>query len=223
MKNGESLLSGLFITVEGPDGAGKSTLVRKLNQRLLEVLVVPLVTTREPGGSDIAEKIRAVIIDPENKEMDDRTEALLFASSRRQHIIETIKPALKQDEVVLCDRFVDSSIAYQGAGRQLGVDNVATLDQFATENLTPDLTLYLDVDAQVGLNRIGHKNSNRKKDRLEMEAVTFHNRVRDAYKVLLKDNPDRIQLIDATKTPEEVFLAAWQIVEHKIKDLNLMK
>lgn len=223
MKNGESLLSGLFITVEGPDGAGKSTLVRKLNQRLLEVLVVPLVTTREPGGSDIAEKIRAVIIDPENKEMDDRTEALLFASSRRQHIIETIKPALKQDEVVLCDRFVDSSIAYQGAGRQLGVDNVATLNQFATENLTPDLTLYLDVDAQVGLNRIGHKNSNRKKDRLEMEAVTFHNRVRDAYKVLLKDNPDRIQLIDATKTPEEVFLAAWQIVEHKIKDLNLMK
>lgn len=223
MKNGESLLSGLFITVEGPDGAGKSTLVRKLNQRLLEVLVVPLVTTREPGGSDIAEKIRAVIIDPENKEMDDRTEGLLFASSRRQHIIETIKPALKQDEVVLCDRFVDSSIAYQGAGRQLGVDNVATLNQFATENLTPDLTLYLDVDAQVGLNRIGHKNSNRKKDRLEMEAVTFHNRVRDAYKVLLKDNPDRIQLIDATKTPEEVFLAAWQIVEHKIKDLNLMK
>src|SRR5699024_1349737 len=114
-----------------------------------------LTVTRDPGGSEIAEKIREVIIDPVNKEMDDRTEALLFAASQRQHIVETIKPALARGEVVLCDRFVDSSIAYQGAGREIGVKEVATLNQFATENLTPDLTLYLDVDAQEGLNRIG--------------------------------------------------------------------
>lgn len=216
-------MSGLFITVEGPDGAGKSTLVRELKKRLQEELTVPLVTTREPGGSDIAEDIRAVIIDPENKEMDARTEALLFAASRRQHIKETISPALERDEVVLCDRFVDSSIAYQGAGRKLGVDEVATLNEFATENLTPDLTLYLDVDAQEGLNRIGHKNSNRRKDRLEMEEVSFHNRVREAYQLLLNENPDRMQFIDATNNPDSVLSDAWGIVQTKLQTLNLLK
>lgn len=216
-------MSGLFITVEGPDGAGKSTLVRELKKRLQEELTVPLVTTREPGGSDIAEDIRAVIIDPENKEMDARTEALLFAASRRQHIKETISPALERDEVVLCDRFVDSSIAYQGAGRKLGVDEVATLNEFATENLTPDLTLYLDVDAQEGLNRIGHKNSNRRKDRLEMEEVSFHNRVRESYQLLLNENPDRMQFIDATNNPDSVLSDAWGIVQTKLQTLNLLK
>lgn len=216
-------MSGLFISVEGPDGAGKSTLIKKLNTKLIEVLNVPLVTTREPGGSDIAEKIREVILDPNNKEMDDRTEALLYAASRRQHIIETIKPALNRGEVVLCDRFVDSSIAYQGAGREIGVDKIATLNQFATEHLTPDLTLYLDVDAQVGLDRIGSKDSNRKKDRLEMEKVSFHNRVRQAYLILLEDNPDRIQFIDATQDPDSVFHDSWQIVEQKLQEQSLLK
>lgn len=215
-------MTGLFITVEGPDGAGKSTLVSKLNKKLQDVLTVPFIATREPGGSDIAEKIREVIIDPENKEMDAKTEALLFAASRRQHIIETIQPALNRGEVVLCDRFVDSSIAYQGAGREIGVEEVATLNQFATENLTPDLTLYLDVDAQVGLNRIGHKNSNRKKDRLELEEVSFHNRVRDAYLILLHKNADRIQLIDATKSPNEVLEAAWTVLENELIKRNLI-
>lgn len=221
--NGESLLSGLFITVEGPDGAGKSTLVQKLEKQLQEVLAVPLIVTREPGGSNIAEKIREVIIDPENIEMDAKTEALLFAASRRQHIIETILPALDRGEVVLCDRFVDSSIAYQGAGRQLGVEEVATLNRFATENLSPDLTLYLDVDAQVGLNRIGHKNSNRKKDRLELEEVSFHNRVREAYLKLLEDNSERMHLIDATRNPEEVYISSWEVLQNELKQLNLLK
>lgn len=216
-------MQGLFISVEGPDGAGKSTLTQMLNTKLIEALNVPLVTTREPGGSDIAEKIREVIIDPENKEMDARTEALLFAASRRQHVKETIQPALARGEVILCDRFVDSSIAYQGAGREIGVDKVATLNQFATEDLTPDITLYLDVDAQVGLNRIGSEQSNRKKDRLEMEEISFHNRVREAYLKLLEKNPERIKLIDATQTPNDILNDSWNILEKELQERNLLK
>jgi len=223
MGNGESLLQGLFITVEGPDGSGKTTLVRELGIRLAEYLNVPLTVTREPGGSDIAEKIREVIIDPVNKEMDDRTEALLFAASRRQHIVETINPALQRGEVVLCDRFVDSSIAYQGAGREIGVEEVATLNQFATENLTPDITLYLDVDAQIGLNRIGSKESNRQKDRLELEKIDFHNRVREAYQVILKNNPERMILIDAAQEAEKVLEDSWQVLKTKLQALDLLK
>lgn len=214
---------GLFITVEGPDGAGKTTLIERLEEALRKELTVPLVKTREPGGSDIAEKIREVIIDPENKEMDPKTESLLFAASRRQHIIEKINPSLAEGKVVLCDRFVDSSIAYQGAGRGIGVQEVATLNQYATENLTPDITLYLDVDAQVGLNRIGTKESNRKKDRLELEEVSFHNRVREAYKVLLEAHPERIQLIDATQDAESVYADAWKVLKGKLQEKNMLK
>ena len=187
---------------------------------MLEELTVPLVRTREPGGSEIAEKIREVILDPKNTAMDDRTEALLYAASRRQHIMEKIKPSLAEGKVVLCDRFVDSSIAYQGAGRGIGVEEVATLNRFATEDLTPDITLYLDVDAQVGLNRIASKNSNREKDRLELEAISFHNRVRNAYKVLLKKHPERIQLIDASQNADDVFNDAWKVVQEKIQEIK---
>lgn len=213
-------MQGLFITVEGPDGAGKSTLIQRLEKKLLEELTVPLVRTREPGGSEIAEKIREVILDPKNTAMDDRTEALLYAASRRQHIMEKIKPSLAEGKVVLCDRFVDSSIAYQGAGRGIGVEEVATLNRFATEDLTPDITLYLDVDAQVGLNRIASKNSNREKDRLELEAISFHNRVRNAYKVLLIKHPERIQLIDASQNADDVFNDAWKVVQEKIQEIK---
>lgn len=213
-------MQGLFITVEGPDGAGKSTLIQRLEEKLLEELNVPLVLTREPGGSEIAEKIRGVILDPKNTAMDDRTEALLYAASRRQHIMEKIKPSLTEGKVVLCDRFVDSSIAYQGAGRGIGVEEIATLNRFATEDLTPDITLYLDVDAQVGLNRIASKDSNRQKDRLELEAISFHNRVREAYRVLLEKHPERIQLIDASQNADSVFADAWKILQEKIKEIQ---
>ena len=216
-------MQGLFITVEGPDGSGKTSLVKELSRQLEEILAVPLLTTREPGGSQIAEKIREVIIDPNHQEMDDRTEALLFAAGRRQHVTEKIRPALEAGQVVLCDRFVDSSIAYQGAGRKIGVKEVASINQFATENLVPDLTLYLDVDAQVGLNRIGSKESNREKDRLELEAISFHNRVRAAYLTLLEENPERIQLVDASQTMEAVLKDSLIIVEKKLKTFGLLE
>lgn len=216
-------MRGLFITVEGPDGSGKTSLVEELSSQLKEKLTVPLIVTREPGGSKIAEKIREVIIDPNHQEMDDRTEALLFAAGRRQHVIEKIRPALAAGEVVLCDRFVDSSIAYQGAGRRIGVQEVASINRFATENLTPDLTLYLDVDAQVGLNRIGSKESNREKDRLELEKISFHNRVRAAYLKLLEDNPERIHLIDASQSMEAVLADALLLVEKKLLAAELLE
>lgn len=216
-------MQGLFITVEGPDGSGKTSLVKELSRQMEEMLTVPLITTREPGGSDIAEKIREVIIDPNHQEMDDRTEALLFAAGRRQHVIEKIRPALDAGKVVLCDRFVDSSIAYQGAGRKIGVEEVATINQFATENLTPDLTLYLDLDAQVGLNRIGSKHSNREKDRLELEEISFHNRVRSAYLKLLKENPDRIHLIDANQSMDDVLKDSLALVEKRFQTLELFE
>lgn len=211
-------MRGLFITVEGPDGSGKTSLVKELTEQLEQRLELPLLSTREPGGSKIAEKIREVIIDTDHQEMDERTEALLFAASRRQHIIEKIKPALLAGQVVLCDRFVDSSIAYQGAGRKIGVEEVATINRFATEDLTPDLTLYLDVDAQIGLNRIASKESNREKDRLELEAISFHNRVRAAYLELLKEEPERIDRIDASQSMDDVLADAMSAIEKKLQE-----
>lgn len=216
-------MSGLFITVEGPDGSGKSMLVKALSKRMAGVLNVPLVTTREPGGSPLAEILRDLILNPAYDAIDSRTEALLLAAGRRQHVVEKIKPALNRGEVVLSDRYVDSSITYQGAGREIGIKEVAAINQFAIEDTLPDLTLYLDVDAQVGLNRIGHESSNREKDRLELEEISFHNRVRDAYHELLEENPDRFRMIDASKTPEEVLDASWEILEKYLAENHFLK
>lgn len=215
-------VTGLFITVEGPDGAGKSSLVKRITPLIQSALSVPLVLTREPGGSEIAEEIREILLSPEHTAMDDRTEALLLAAGRRQHVVEKIIPALRRNEVVLCDRFVDSSIAYQGHARGIGMKEVAEINHFATEGLTPDLTLYLDVDAEVGLNRITDKKSNRTQDRLELEAVTFHKKVREAYHQLVKENSDRFVTVDASQTEEEVLDNCWHIIEQKLKETHLV-
>lgn len=198
-------------------------LVKALSKRMAGVLNVPLVTTREPGGSPLAEILRDLILNPAYDAIDSRTEALLLAAGRRQHVVEKIKPALNRGEVVLSDRYVDSSITYQGAGREIGIKEVAAINQFAIEDTLPDLTLYLDVDAQVGLNRIGHESSNREKDRLELEEISFHNRVRDAYHELLEENPDRFRMIDASKTPEEVLDASWEILEKYLAENHFLK
>lgn len=211
-------MKGLFITIEGPDGAGKSSLVRRLQKAIQEETDRPLVMTREPGGSDIAEEIRDILLNPVHTKMDARTEALLLAAGRRQHIVEKIRPALSRGDIVLCDRFVDSSIAYQGQARGIGVEEVKAINAFAIEGLKPDLTIYLDVEAEVGLSRIRDKKSNRSQDRLELEAVTFHEEVRTGYAQLISQEPERFSIIDASQAEEKVFEDTWAVIKAKLND-----
>lgn len=190
------MLNGLFITIEGPDGAGKTTVMNELFPILQRTMKKEIIRTREPGGSQIAERIRKIILDPAHEEMDERTEALLYAAARRQHLIEVILPNLEKGNVILCDRFVDSSLAYQGSGRRIGVDKIAQINEFATEGLSPDFTLYLDIDSDEGLRRIA-RNRSGQVDRLELEGLEFHQRVRHSYLKLAEANPERIHTINA--------------------------
>ena len=176
-------MKGIFITAEGPEGAGKTTITGMIAAHLKEN-GYPVVLTREPGGIKIAEQIRHIILNPENTEMDARTEALLYAASRRQHLAEKVLPALEQGRIVLCDRFIDSSLAYQGYARGIGIEEVYRINQFATGGLLPDLTLYFDVEAETGLSRIA-KNHNREVNRLDLEAIDFHRKVREGFQILL--------------------------------------
>jgi dTMP kinase len=201
---------GIFITFEGPEGAGKSTIIAMLAEQFEHSIL-----TREPGGIDIAEQIRKVILAKENTAMDARTEALLYAAARRQHLVEKVKPALDEGKMVLCDRFVDSSLAYQGYARGLGVDEVFSINQFAIEDMMPELTLYFDIEPELGLKRI-RTNGDREVNRLDLEALEFHHKVRDGYLLLIKRFPDRIVKIDASKGIEEVFQDAAKIINEKL-------
>ena len=207
-------MAGLLITFEGPDGAGKTTVLSAIVKQLTQDYGSRLVVTREPGGNQISEAIRHIILDPKNTEMDVRTEALLYAAARRQHISETIAPVLAANQVVLCDRFVDSSVAYQGAGREIGEDAVYEMNQFATDGLTPDLTLYFDVPSEVGLART--RTREKAVDRLDAEALSFHQRVRASYLRLAQANPERIMTIDATQPLAAVIAEADQLVRRAI-------
>jgi dTMP kinase len=201
---------GLFITVEGPEGAGKSTILTKIFNRLLQE-GFNIIQTREPGGISIAEQIREVILNTGNTEMDKRTEALLYAAARRQHLVEKVIPALEEGKIVICDRFIDSSLAYQGNARGIGMEEVMNINQFAIEDKMPDLTLYFDIDPEEGLKRIA-KHNGREVNRLDLESVDFHTRVREGYQKLMKQYPDRIQVIDASQSKEAVFADAYGIV-----------
>ncbi len=194
--------TGFFITIEGPEGAGKTTVMQDVFEQLKSE-GYDLISTREPGGIRISERIREVILDNEFTEMDGRTEALLYAAARRQHLVEKIEPALAQGKVVLCDRFVDASLAYQGYARGLGIDEVLSINEFAIGKLMPDLTLYFDVEPEIGLNRIA-KNDNRELNRLDVESLAFHQAVRTGYQEVVKRYPNRIQVIDASQSQEEV-------------------
>ncbi|WP_079504169.1 dTMP kinase [Mesobacillus jeotgali] len=204
---------GIFITIEGPDGSGKTTIIQMLAEKL-EKEGYAIVATREPGGIDIAEQIRQVILDPENTAMDPRTEALLYAAARRQHLAEKVKPALEKGKIVLCDRFVDSSLAYQGHARGLGIEEVYSINKFAIENMMPKMTLYFDVAPEIGLERI-NQNKGREVNRLDMEKLEFHQKVREGYLMLAKRFSDRIVKIDASRELEAVYEQA----EAKIKEL----
>jgi len=192
----------MFITLEGPEGSGKTTAVETAVNKLIE-MGYEIVRTREPGGTPIAEQIRNVILDKGNTKMDPRTEALLYAASRRQHLVEKVWPALKEGKIVICDRYLDSSLAYQGGARGLGVEEVLNVNLFATEKTWPDLTLLFDLDPEVGLERIA-KNSAREVNRLDLEKIEFHNKVRDTFLALAKRYPERYVVIDASQSREEV-------------------
>lgn len=194
---------GVFITLEGPEGSGKSTII-KLLEGYFNEKGIDYVSTREPGGINIAEQIRNVILDKNNTAMDGRTEALLYAASRRQHMFEKVIPALKNGKVVICDRFVDSSLAYQGYARGLGIGEVMKINEFAIEGYMPNLTLYLDIKPEIGLDRIA-KNKDREVNRLDLEKLDFHKRVREGYLILLEKYPDRIKKINAERSIEIVF------------------
>lgn len=204
----------MFITFEGGEGSGKSTAIKALVKRL-ETEGHSVVLTREPGGTPIAEQIREIILNKKNVEMDGMTEALLYAASRRQHIQEKILPALKEGKIVLCDRYLDSSLAYQGGARGLGIDRVYELNQFATEGLLPDITVFFALDPKIGLARIG-ANANREVNRLDVEKMEFHQRVYDSFMELARRFPDRYLIIDASKGPEEVANATYEAIQQKL-------
>ncbi|GAB5055347.1 dTMP kinase [Pediococcus parvulus] len=212
------MLTGKFISFEGPDGAGKTTALNSIVADLTPQLNDNLVVTREPGGNRISEAIRDIILDRKNTEMDDRTEALLYAAARRQHIVETIMPALKSGKMVLCDRYVDSSVAYQGAGREIGVDEVYQMNLFATAGLLPDLTIYFDVPSEIGLRRIMTHRTD-EINRLDVEQLSFHKRVRASYLKIAEQNPQRIQVIDATQSKAKVVSDVEKIIYQANKGL----
>ena len=204
----------MFITLEGPEGSGKTTAVEAAVNKLVE-MGYQIVHTREPGGTPIAEQIRNVILDKENIKMDPRTEALLYAASRRQHLVEKVWPALKEGKIVICDRYLDSSLAYQGGARGLGVDNILNINLFATENTWPDLTLLFDIDPKLGLERIA-KNASREVNRLDLEKIEFHNKVRDTFLQLAKRFPNRFVIIDASQDRETVAKDTLQAILNRL-------
>ena len=200
----------MFITLEGPEGSGKTTAVEATVKKLQE-MGYEIVRTREPGGTPIAEQIRNVILDKANTSMDERTEALLYAASRRQHLVEKVWPALKEGKIVICDRYLDSSLAYQGGARGLGIDEVLNVNLFATENTWPDLTLLFDLKPEVGLARI-NANADREVNRLDLEKIDFHNKVRESFLALAKRFPERYVIIDASASREEVAKATMEAI-----------
>ncbi|TVX95767.1 dTMP kinase [Cohnella terricola] len=203
---------GVFITIEGGEGAGKSTLISKLSEKIFQETKRSTLITREPGGVPIAESIRNVILDTKNTEMDGRTEALLYAAARRQHLVEVVMPGIDEGKIIVCDRFVDSSLAYQGYARGLGIDKVWEINRFATKDCMPHLTLYLDIDPEVGLSRI-EANSHREVNRLDLESLAFHKKVREGYLEIVRRFPDRIRTLDASGSSEEIVDQAWEHVK----------
>ena len=205
---------GLFISIEGPDGAGKSTQLNNIRMFFQE-RGIETVFTREPGGTAIGEKIREILLDKSHVEMNPMTEAMLYAAARAQHVAQVIKPALIEGKVVVCDRFVDSSVAYQGYGRNLG-DSVEIINSYAVAGVMPDLTILMKLDPSIGRNRIG----SRDKDRLELEKDTFHTSVFEGYLALEEKYPERIFGIDASRTIEDIKCDIYKKLEEVLNSVS---
>ena len=205
----------MFITIEGPEGSGKSSVTKKVAERL-EKEGYDIVFTREPGGTDISEQIRNIILDKNNTKMDPMTEAMLYAASRRQHLVEKVWPLSNEGKIVISDRYLDSSLAYQGGARGLGIDNILQLNNFATEGSFPDLTLLFDIDPRIGLKRIA-ANANREVNRLDLEKIEFHDSVRKTFLSLANRFKDRYVIIDASKPFDEVVEDTYIAIKNKLK------
>lgn len=215
-------MKGRFITFEGPDGAGKTTQMRMLGKRL-EAMGREIVYTREPGGTRISEEIRRILLDPTYKEMVDRTEALLYAAARAQHVEELIRPALVSGKIVLCDRFTDSTVAYQGYGRGIDISFLHELNTMAVAGETPDLTIILDLDPAEGLNRISQKRAvalGKGKDRIEQEDIDFHQKVRTGFHRLAAADPGRCKMISASTDRDALSETIWRLVKEVLENEN---
>jgi len=208
----------LFITFEGVEGCGKTTQICLLKDSL-EQRGYSVITTREPGGAQISDSIRKMLLDPENAHIDIKTELLLYEASRAQHIKEVIKPALEKGDIVLCDRFTDATLAYQGYAQGISIDLIETLNQFATNNLTPDFTILIDCPVEIGLKRAKEReeiiNQTVSEDRFEEKSIAFHQKVRLAYLQIAQRKSNRIYLVDGRKDPS--------IVQREIRSAVLEK
>ena len=211
-------MRGYFVSFEGPDGAGKSTVLKEVLDKIGPKLKPQYLVTREPGGSKIAEKIRDIILDPANDKMDAKTEAPLYAAARSQHVEEIIRPALSEGKIVFSDRFVDSSLAYQGEGRDLGIKEVKQINDFATGKLDPDLTFFLDIAPEVGLNRI-QKLRPGQEDRLEQENMAFHKKVYAGFLKVKNLYPDRFVTIDASQPIDDVVNQVIETLEKRLPEI----
>ena len=207
-------MKGIFITFEGGEGSGKTTLINHIYDTLVS-MGKKVYKTREPGGVEIAEQIRNVILNVDNVKMDKRTEALLYAASRRQHLIEAVNPRLEEGYIVLCDRYIDSSLAYQGYARGIGIEEVLNVNLFATSGLLPDKTIFVDVEPSVGLARI--KDNNRNQNRLDLEKMAFHEMVYEGYKKVEKMFPDRFVSINGDQDREAVYNDCMKVILDLIK------
>lgn len=209
------MTKGILITLEGPEGAGKTTVLNKILPEL-QKKCAEVLTTREPGGIRIAESIREIILAPENTAIDGKTELLLFAAARRQHLNEKVLPALAEGKTVIIDRFIDSSVAYQGYARGIDVNDVVAINNFATDGLLPDLTLYFDVDTEIGLARV--MTGNREVNRLDQESLEMHQKVRAGYQAIAKQSPERVVTIDAGQPLETVVRATLAAIHVKFPE-----
>lgn len=206
----------LFITFEGPEGAGKTTILKMIKEQLKQD-GFDVIVTREPGGSEISEQIRQVILNKDNTLMDPWTEVLLYIAARRQHLVEKILPEKKNNKIIISDRFSDSTLAYQGYARNLDINKINIIQAMIFENYQPDLTVLFDIKPEIGLHRILARKSEHL-NRLDEEKIEFHQKVYNGYKKIAAKNPRRIQIIDASLKENIVFNSAYELIKDLIEE-----